>query len=71
VYPLPETGEWTAGVLAANPMSSYLDAYREALLLGRGPSADLLLTGGIGALLSFSLGAVVFQRCAPRFAEEV
>ena len=57
-------------VLHLNPMSSYLDAYREALLLARWPSLDTLLPGIVGAVLSITIGASVFRRCAPRFAEE-
>ncbi len=71
VYPLPEGGELVTSVLAANPMSAYLDAYREALLAGIWPSWELLKPGVIGAVLSLVVGVVVFNACRWRFAEEV
>ena len=71
VYPVPRGGSWATAVLALNPMSSYLDAYRDALLLGRWPTLQGLLPGLVGAPLALAVGALVFQRCAPRFAEEV
>lgn len=70
VYPVSVSTPWVDTVLHLNPMSSYLDAYREALLLARWPSLDTLLPGIVGAVLSITIGASVFRRCAPRFAEE-
>jgi len=70
VYPVSVTSTWAGAVLGANPMSSYLDAYREALLLGRWPSLETLLPGIVGAVVSIAIGAGVFRRCAHRFAEE-
>ena len=71
VYPISATTPWVAAVLDANPMSSYIDAYREALLLGAWPAWPTLAPGVIGAVVSLVVGACVFQRAAPRFAEEV
>ncbi len=71
VYPIAVTDPTIGAILALNPMSAYLDAYREALLLGRWPSFETLAPGAIGALVSLLLGASVFARCSPRFAEEV
>ena len=71
VYPVETTSEAAGAVLALNPMSAYIDAYRDGLLLGQWPSAERLLPGAVGAVLSIAVGATVFARCAPRFAEEV
>ena len=71
VYPISVSSSAAAAILGANPMSSYLDAYREALLLGQWPSWQTLAPGVIGAAVSLLVGAAVFQRAAPRFAEEV
>ncbi len=71
VYPVPSGQAWLTSVLVLNPMSAYIDAYRDALLLGTWPSLHGLLPGLIGAPVSLAIGAFVFQRCAPRFAEEV
>ena len=69
VYPISASEPWIATILEANPMSSYLDTYRGALLLGKWPTWELLRPGVIGAVISLLLGAVVFHRAAPRFAE--
>lgn len=71
VYPVPPAASWASAVLAANPMSAYIDAYREVLLVGAWPTFDALLPGIVGAAVSVVAGVLVFQRCAPRFAEEV
>jgi ABC-type polysaccharide/polyol phosphate export permease len=70
VYPIESTNPVAGFVLALNPMSAFLDAYREALLLGRLPGAGLLV-GALGAIVSLLLGTFAFRRLAPRFAEEV
>ena len=71
VYPVSFTNPpWVASVLALNPMSSFLDTYREAILLGRWPGATLL-PGAAGAVLAIVVGSAVFRRLSPRFAEEV
>jgi lipopolysaccharide transport system permease protein len=56
-------------VLEWNPMSSYLDAYRRALLLGEWPWARLV-PGALGAVASAAGGLAVFRTLERRFAEE-
>ena len=73
VYPVDPAEirtEWIGSILAWNPMSSYLEAYRDALLLGRWPW-DRLLPGVVGAVVSILAGAWVFGSLQHRFAEEV
>jgi lipopolysaccharide transport system permease protein len=70
LYPADTAGGGFAAVLALNPMTSYIDSYREALLLGVWPWRTLL-AGAVGALVSGLTGCAVFQRLSPRFAEEV
>lgn len=70
IYPVEPGNETVKTVLSLNPMSSYLDGYRQALLLGRWPWA-VLAPGAIGAALSMLLGILVFRKLSPRFAEEV
>jgi ABC-type polysaccharide/polyol phosphate export permease len=70
VYPVIATGPVAKAVLSANPMSAFLDAYREILLLGRWPGPGLWV-GAAGAVVSAVLGVAVFRRLAPYFAEEV
>lgn len=71
VYPINVTNETAGIVLALNPMSSYIDAYREAVLLGVWPSIDTLLPGVLGAISALLLGGLVFSRSSSRFAESV
>ncbi len=71
VYPISPSSPLAAEVLRWNPMSSYLDAYRSAVLLRTWPSLAALLPGVVGAVLSLGLGGYVFTRSSPRFAEEV
>ena len=70
VYPVNVGGETAQTVLGLNPMSAYLNAYREILLLGRWPSTGLAV-GVCGALISFVTGTLAFRRLSRRFAEEV
>ena len=69
LYPVAIARPGVAGLLALNPMTSYLDSYREALLLGRWPTATLV-PGLVGAAASLLLGTAVFRRLSPRCAEE-
>ena len=69
VYPIQVSTGWVQSVLSLNPMSSYLDAYRGAVLLGEWPGAGLWV-GAAGAVISLSVGASVFRRVSHRFAEE-
>ena len=71
VYPVSvREPAWAAAILSWNPMSSYVDAYRAALLLGEWPG-PALLPGVVGAVVSLGAGAWVFARLSPRFVEEV
>ena len=70
VYAVEPVNQVARKILSLNPMSAYLNAYRDALLLGRWPGVEIL-TGVVGAAISLGLGALVFRRLAPRFAEEV
>ena len=70
VYPVNIGGGAAEAVLSLNPMSAYLNAYREILLLGRWPSSGIAV-GVVGALVSFGIGALVFRKLSTRFAEEV
>jgi ABC-type polysaccharide/polyol phosphate export permease len=70
IYPVVTESEIANLVLGLNPMSAFLDAYREALLLGRFPGPGLWV-GALGAVAALLLGVLAFHRMSPRFAEEV
>jgi ABC-type polysaccharide/polyol phosphate export permease len=72
VYPVDPSAihpAWVGTLMAWNPMSSYIDAYRSALLLGEWPWGRLL-PGLIGAAVTFTGAAWIFRTLSPRFAEE-
>src|SRR5207237_3086619 len=45
VYPVDRIGGWAGRLLALNPMTATLDAYRSVLLLGQAPSPAFLGAG--------------------------
>jgi ABC-type polysaccharide/polyol phosphate export permease len=57
-------------LLAWNPMSSFLDCYRHALLLGEWPWGRLV-PGIVGTAVSLLLGGGLFRAVEHRFVEEV
>jgi ABC-type polysaccharide/polyol phosphate export permease len=69
LYPVEVRAPVARAVLAWNPMSSYIGAYRDALLLHRWPG-PALAPGAIAAAVSLIGGVWLFRRLAPRFAEE-
>ena len=69
LYPVDVRIPFASTLLAWNPMSSFIGAYRDALLLQRWPGAALL-PGAVAAVISLVVGALTFRRLSPRFAEE-
>jgi ABC-type polysaccharide/polyol phosphate export permease len=69
LYPVEVRVPFASMVLDWNPMSSYIGAYRDALLLHRWPGAGLA-PGAIAAAVSLVGGTLLFRRLSPRFAEE-
>lgn len=69
LYPVAIARDEVGWLLELNPMTSFLDAYREALLLGQWPWRTLV-PGAVGALVSLLVGVGVFRRLSPGFAEE-
>jgi ABC-type polysaccharide/polyol phosphate export permease len=70
VYPITPVGPTAAAILSLNPMSAFLDAYREIVLLGRWPGPGLLV-GFLGAWVALAIGILLFRKLSPHFAEEV
>lgn len=54
-----------------NPMSGIIEAYRSLLIYGTSPNAGPLLVAAVVASVAFLVGALVFARLQPRFADVV
>jgi len=66
-----ELPRWFRLILEANPMTSFVTAFRDALYHARGPElTDIVFMIGFAAL-SFLIGWMIFLRMAARLAEEV
>ncbi len=71
VYPIDHVEGLQGEILALNPVSSLLEAYRTVLFLGRAPTLLELRPALIGAAVAVATGVTYFRRVSPRFAEEV
>ncbi len=69
LYPIPALGGVTGAVLAANPMTPIIDAYRDILLRGAMPAPGPALATTAFAVITLIAGIFLFQRAEPRFAE--
>ena len=71
VYPVDQIGGRLAAVLALNPMTPIIDAYRAVLLHGTLPPA--IPFGGAAAvsLATLAIGWLAFHRAEFRFAENI
>lgn len=69
LYPVPRLGGLWGTLLALNPMTPLVEGYRDLILRGTIPPMGAAAVALAAALLTFSLGRLVFQRAEPRFAE--
>ncbi|MEO5580482.1 MAG: ABC transporter permease [Gemmatimonadaceae bacterium] len=69
VYPVDRIGGTAGSILALNPMTPIINAYRSVLLRGELPPAGPLFGVAIVALATLSVGWYVFHRAEFRFAE--
>lgn len=70
VYPVERVGGTLGRVLALNPMTPIIDAYRAVLLRGELPG-QAFAAAAVVALLTLAAGWLVFHRGEPRFAESI
>jgi lipopolysaccharide transport system permease protein len=70
LYPVSQVGGTMGTVMAFNPMTPILEAYRDVLLRGRVPDSTFLITTGITALC-LVVAWVIFHRAEFEFAESV
>jgi ABC-2 type transport system permease protein len=54
-----------------NPLTPFIEAYRDIILRDQLPHCSILLMVAVTAVLVFLLGAFVFQKKQRRFAEEI
>ena len=54
-----------------NPMASLVASYRDLLYWGMPTGLDFLLRTAVTSLAVLVIGYLIFQRCSPRFGEEV
>lgn len=71
LYPVDKVGGLAGKLMAINPMTPILEAYRDVLLRGRTPDpASFLITTGVAALILI-VAWVIFHRAEYAFAENV
>ena len=68
VYPVDGVSGALGAVLAWNPMTPIIEAYRRVLLYGLLPDVRFAVTAAVSLVL-LAVGWWVFQRLEPRFAE--
>jgi ABC-type polysaccharide/polyol phosphate export permease len=71
VYPVDQIGGRLAAVLALNPMTPIIDAYRAVLLHGTLPPAVSFAGAAAVSLATLAIGWLTFHRAEFRFAENI
>ena len=71
LYPVGQVGGMTGRMMAINPMTPILEAYRDVLLRGRLPDPAWFLTTAAVSVALLAVAWVVFHRAEYEFAENV
>lgn len=71
LYPVSSVGGLTGRVMALNPMTPILDAYRDVLLRGRAPDPGVFLGTTMISVALLAMAWVIFHRAEYEFAENV
>jgi lipopolysaccharide transport system permease protein len=71
VYPIERVGGRLGQVLALNPMTPIIEAYRDVLLRGRWPDPAAFGSAALLSVLLLGFGWVVFHRAEFDFAENI
>ncbi|HVF40404.1 MAG TPA: ABC transporter permease [Gemmatimonadaceae bacterium] len=71
VYPIDNVGGTAGRILALNPMTPIVDAYRSVLLRGELPPSGPFIAVAIVAVLTLGVGWYTFHRAEFRLAEEL
>jgi lipopolysaccharide transport system permease protein len=71
LYPVSQVGGLTGRVMAINPMTPILEAYRDVLLRGQLPDPASFLATAAVSVIALVVAWVVFHRAEYEFAENV
>ena len=71
VYPLDRVPQAFRGAIELNPLTALVDLYRSALLGGLPTASRGLVALVVAAAILLALGALLFRRLAPSFADEL
>ena len=71
LYPVSQVGGVAGKIMAFNPMTPILEAYRDVLLRGRLPDPVPFLITTVGSALLLVIAWVIFHRAEYEFAENV
>lgn len=71
VYPVDRVGGQAGALLALNPMTPIIDAYRAVLLLGRLPEPGPFLYATAVSVVLLAVAWLAFHRTEPVFAESI
>ena len=71
VYPVSRVGGRLAPILALNPMTPILDAYRSVLLTGEAPALGPFAWVAVFAVALLAVSWVMFHRAEFQFAERI
>jgi lipopolysaccharide transport system permease protein len=71
LYPVSLVGGRTGALLALNPMTPIVDAYRAVLLFDRAPFDASFGIASLAAFLTLAVAWVVFHRAEFKFAENI
>ncbi len=70
LYPVSRVGGWMGRLMAINPMTPILEAYRDVIIRGHMPDASFMVTTGVAALFLL-VSWIIFHRAEHAFAENV
>ena len=71
LYPVSQVSGLTGRIMAANPMTPILEAYRDVLIRGRFPDPVWFLSTTAVSIALLVIAWVVFHRAESDFAENV
>jgi ABC-type polysaccharide/polyol phosphate export permease len=70
LYPVSQVGGWMGRLMAINPVTPILEAYRDVILRGHVPDQSFLVTTIVSAIF-LAVSWVIFHRAEYAFAENV